>query len=373
MPIELKIWRLTGTELKPEPITFSAPDLERHLEDAIVQDLSIVAPGLMLLGRQVVTASGKFIDILAMDREGYLVVIELKRDKTPRDVVAQTLDYGSWVQGLSYDDIVRIFADNNPTLAFESVYEESFGGSLPEVINAGHRLVIVAARLDSETERIIGYLTDNYGVPINAVFFHFFKESGTPMLARTWLLDPHTTEVQPPKKSSKSTTSEVWNGKDFYVNVLQDDFRHWEDCRRYGFIAAGGGKWYSRSLQLLFKGARVFAYLPAGDGFGSGYAGVGIVEGDAIPATQWQADRAEGQIPLLELPLDAPNMGHDADNLDDCEYVVPVRWIHTVEREQAYRETGMFANQNSVCRLSNAFTLDKLIRHFALSDSDENS
>ena len=64
-------------------------------------------------------------------------------------------------------------------------------------------------------------------------------------------------------------------------------------------------------------------------------------------------------------------MGHHADNPDNCEYVVPVRWIHTLGREQAYREKGMFANQNSVCRLSNAFTLDKLIRHFALSDSNE--
>ncbi len=369
MPIELKIWKLEGTELKPEPVSFGAPELESHLEDAIVQDLSIVAPGLMFLGRQVPTAWGKFIDILALDGDGHLIVIELKRDKTPREVVAQVLDYGSWVQSLSYDDIVRIFAEKNAGKAFESTYEETFGAAPPDTLNAGHRLIVVAARLDSETERIINYLTDNYGVPINAVFFGFFKENGNTFLARTWLLDPQHVEAQATKSSSsKNKASEAWNGSDFYVNVLQDSFRHWEDCCQYGFISAGGGKWYSRSLQLLSPGGRVFAYLPSYDGHASGYAGVGIVTGEAVPATQWKVPTPDGDKPLLSLPLKAKDMGHDPGDLEKCEYVVPIRWVKTVPREEAYREKGMFANQNSVCRLSNSFTIDKLTRYFGLED-----
>jgi RecB family endonuclease NucS len=38
--------------------------------------------------------------VLGLDSEGVLHILELKRDRTPRDVVAQALDYASWVQEL---------------------------------------------------------------------------------------------------------------------------------------------------------------------------------------------------------------------------------------------------------------------------------
>ena len=44
-----------------------------------------------------------------MDADGKLVVIELKRDRTPREVVAQLLDYGSWIRTLGDEDIAAIF------------------------------------------------------------------------------------------------------------------------------------------------------------------------------------------------------------------------------------------------------------------------
>ena len=36
-------------------------------------------------------------------------IIELKKDKTPRDVVAQGLDYASWIQQLGSEDVAGIF------------------------------------------------------------------------------------------------------------------------------------------------------------------------------------------------------------------------------------------------------------------------
>ncbi len=68
----------------------------------------------------------------------------------------------------------------------------------------------------------------------------------------------------------------VWNERDFYVAFGEDIRRNWDDARRYGFIAAGGGAWYSKSLKQLKTGHRVFAYIPKGSGVG-GYVGIGEV------------------------------------------------------------------------------------------------
>lgn len=63
-----------------------------------------------MIGRQVLTSHGKYVDLLALDGDGAIHVLELKRDRTPRDVVAQTLDYGSWVQNLSHEDVLGFYA-----------------------------------------------------------------------------------------------------------------------------------------------------------------------------------------------------------------------------------------------------------------------
>src|SRR5262249_31589688 len=106
MPIEVGLWRL-GEKLTR--IDFSPIDTESRLEQLLAADLSVADPHLLLLGRQVPTAFGKFIDLLALDGDGNLVVLELKRNRTPREVVAQLLDYGSWVRTLQDDDIASIF------------------------------------------------------------------------------------------------------------------------------------------------------------------------------------------------------------------------------------------------------------------------
>src|SRR4051794_39053918 len=63
-----------------------------------------------------------------------------------------------------------------------------------------------------------------------------------------------------------------WNGRDFYYCAGEGERRRWPDMRRLGFISAGGGRWYSRTLRMLQPGVRVWAMIPR-----VGYVGVGEV------------------------------------------------------------------------------------------------
>lgn len=106
-------------------------------------------------------------DLLALDEGGTLYVIELKRARTPREVVAQVLDYGAWARGVSAEGLARVF-ELRPFAhgrTFHSAFAEQFDGAPPETINHAHRLVIVASELDDSTERIVECLLEDYRVP----------------------------------------------------------------------------------------------------------------------------------------------------------------------------------------------------------------
>ncbi|MFW6016484.1 MAG: endonuclease NucS domain-containing protein [bacterium] len=109
MPVEIGFWKLSDNTV--ERIDFTTIQTEKKLEDVLEEDISILSEDILLIGRQILTSYGKYIDMLAIDIEGNILIIELKKNKTSRDVVAQTLDYASWVQELSYEDIVTIYSE----------------------------------------------------------------------------------------------------------------------------------------------------------------------------------------------------------------------------------------------------------------------
>ena len=59
------------------------------------------------------------------------------------------------------------------------------------MVNADQQFTIIASELDPTSDRIVEFLAESYGVPINAVFFRHFSDGDRQYLARTWLLDPN--------------------------------------------------------------------------------------------------------------------------------------------------------------------------------------
>jgi hypothetical protein len=177
MSIKIALWRLDDD--RPVPLKFTGMDVEERLERMIVADPSLLGPErLLLLASQVVTDRHKRIDVLALDEEARVHVIELKRDGTSREVVAQVLEYAWWVRSLTLEDARDLWAgrghDERPLdEAFHDMFERELD---EEVFNAEQRLVVVGAKIDESTRRIVEYLADDYGVPINATAFAHFED-----------------------------------------------------------------------------------------------------------------------------------------------------------------------------------------------------
>lgn len=195
------------------------------------------------------------------------------------------------------------------------------------------------------------------------MFFRHFKDDESEYLVRSWLIDPNQVEAQASKAAAVKSGKEPWNGKDFYVAIGEGPHRRWEDCRKYGFVSAGQDQWYSRTLQNLAPGARVFACIPK-----KGYVGVGIVKESAVRVRDFKVSTDGVERPILDANLEAPHMEENADDAERSEYLVRVEWLETFSVDDAIWEKGMYANQNSATKLRNKFTLDRLAEHFDLDD-----
>ena len=221
MPIQHRLWTV---EKQPSQVTQTRLVDEQELEDMIVAAPEILSDQWMLVGRQEWTDHGGRVDLVAIAPDGSLVLIELKRDRTPRDVIAQTLDYASWLTGLRADDVAAMYGRFQVGGSLAVDFRTRFGHDLVEAeINQSHLLVVVSSVVDSSTERIVRYLAGR-DVPINLLSFEVFKHGNTRLLNRAWFLDP--IETQASASEGSQVHREPWNGE-FYACFGHDEARSW--------------------------------------------------------------------------------------------------------------------------------------------------
>ncbi|MFB1481737.1 endonuclease NucS [Corallococcus sp. RDP092CA] len=336
-------------------------DSEQQLEEMIVKDPRILSDQWMLIGRQEQTSHGGRTDLLAIAPDASLVLIELKRDRTPREVVAQAIDYASWLAELGADRIARMYERFAGGGNLGEAFKQRFGTELDEdSLNQSHQIVIVAAELDPSTERIIGYLNAR-DIAINVLFFQVFQNGSERFLSRAWLIDPGETQAKVAASGGIKGEKEPWNGE-FYVSFGDASSRSWEDARKYGYVSGGGGSWYSQTLKLLSPGDRVWVKIPK-----VGYVGVGRVVESAQPVGEFNVSTEQGARPALEVLSHAGKYMATAHDLEKAEYFVRVQWLDSVPESEAVNEVGLFGNQNTVCQPTTPkwrSTIEKLKAHF---------
>lgn len=191
MGTEIKTWQIlngklisTDTDLKSEGRTEPY-----DLEPWIAANPEIISSDVMIVGRQVMTRSGP-IDLLGIDKSGNTVVIELKRDELPRESLAQAIDYASDIAEWTAERLSDVCSGYT-----EKTFEEAFNEAFPDVdlenvnLNATQRIVLVGFSVEASLERMVEWLSDSYGVNINAVVLSYLKtKGGDELLARTTII-----------------------------------------------------------------------------------------------------------------------------------------------------------------------------------------
>ena len=164
--------------------------LESHLESWLENSPRALGEPILWIGRQrnaSVEASTIILDLIGVDSEGNLVIVELKKSKAPREVVAQLLEYAAWAEELSDEEIYGIAEDYFQTIkketAFQDAFSEMFDSEMLEndipALNRRLRLFVVAEEIPGAVSRVCRFLRTSHGMDINCLTVSTFQtESG---------------------------------------------------------------------------------------------------------------------------------------------------------------------------------------------------
>ncbi len=168
-------------------------ELEKHLEHWLENSprQTLAQEDFLWIGRQTnVTDEGGtiFSDLLGVDSAGNLVIAELKKGRTPRDVVAQLLDYAAWANGLSesqirdiavtYFETRGVFEGKTFDDAFREVFEIPDTDELP-LLKQKLRLFVVAEEIQPRVASVCRFLRTSHGMDISCIAVSIFQtESG---------------------------------------------------------------------------------------------------------------------------------------------------------------------------------------------------
>jgi len=202
--IKTKVWKVQQDVLRE--ITPGGLDLEERIHKWIEYDLSIVLPNSILIGSKVKTDHGKELDLLAIDENGDLIILELKRGLTSREITTQVLDFASWAATLTINDLNEILLKRGETRSIIELISEKYGNDEEPNINENQKIYIVASEVDAITERICKYLADN-GVKLNVVTFNYYKNGESELIAKNILVS----EMESPNDTAKNISGRFTN------------------------------------------------------------------------------------------------------------------------------------------------------------------
>lgn len=196
MTEELRLWAV-GESGEVEPLLrVQEMPTELAFIDLLVRNPEVLEPGLKLVGRQTPIQT-IWLDLLAVDRDGRLVVCELRRGAIVREAVTQVLDYASDLDAMNIKDLTEQIAERSGNDGIQEIddfkqwYADNFGrNDLSRLLPP--RMVLIGLGVDPVAERMARFISGG-PVDVSVVTFQGFKRGGDRLLARQ-------IEVQPERR-----------------------------------------------------------------------------------------------------------------------------------------------------------------------------
>ena len=170
---EPQMFRINPDNRESEKITeveFSRLGLQerRDIQEWIVANPGILGDDLLIIGKEFsgFDRTNERLDLLAVDRDGNLVVIELKRDDTGADAHWQAIKYASYLGRATNDFIVDMLAGHlqtSPDDARNRLMQHLTDGDLND-LNRNQRIILASHRFAPEVTSAVLWINEKMPV-----------------------------------------------------------------------------------------------------------------------------------------------------------------------------------------------------------------
>lgn len=164
--------------IKLKPTSYSENKLlERFdIQEWIDNNSSILGDDYLIIGKEVILPSNVRLDLLVIDKNANLVIIELKRDDSGKDIEWQAIKYASYCAGFTDTEIYNIY-DNY--LKNKNIYESAKDKikdfleidndkEFLDKLNKEQKIILVSRQFHSDVASAVLWLRD-YGVDISCL------------------------------------------------------------------------------------------------------------------------------------------------------------------------------------------------------------
>lgn len=166
-----RIDRTSNSIIKLEPKQFKELRIRErdHLQEWIAKNPEILGEELLIIQKEFdgFNDTSERLDLLALDKDGNLVIIENKLDDTGRNVVWQALKYASYCSTLTTAQIIKVYQDyldkwNSSQDARQSLLEFLEREEEELLLNRGdQRIIFVANHYRKEVTSTVLWLRDH--------------------------------------------------------------------------------------------------------------------------------------------------------------------------------------------------------------------
>lgn len=173
------------------------------------------------------------LDLLALDKQGNLVIIENKRDDTGKDVVWQAINYASFCSTLTSEEVIGIYQEylnyNNISENAEEKIADFFNGEPITFPTDVQKIILVARVFRKEVLSAVQWLNNN-GIDISCIRFSPYKFNDDILLEVDRILPQDDIKDYTMKLAKK--TLDIKNQKEKYSRAINRNIEFWRKFSR---------------------------------------------------------------------------------------------------------------------------------------------